>query len=133
MELILADARAFQPDRGHFDCLATLFFLDCFDQADLNRAFPRWLAAVRPGGFFLMVDFQQPAHGWRRLRATVYLNLMHCFFRWQTRLPNRKLVDIDTVLRDQPISPVSINTSSCDLITERLYRVDPVSGANDFP
>lgn len=122
VEFVRQDARQLDLSERSHDALAALFFLDCFQGDELRKLLPQWLSLVRPGGWFLCVDFQYPAAGWKRLRAAVYLQLMHAFFRWQTALPNRTLVDFDSILDRLPITLAADHLSSHGLIRARLYR-----------
>ena len=90
---VCADLLKHCPEPGGFDLLVTAFFVDCFDEPELRRGLPVWLASLRPGGHWLMVDFVEPASGWHRWRARFWLAWMHAFFRFQTGCPNRRLVD----------------------------------------
>jgi ubiquinone/menaquinone biosynthesis C-methylase UbiE len=124
VELVAADARDFRPMAGQYDLLVTAFFLDCFGQQELPGLLRHWLSGVRAGGFLYFVDFCLPRSGWRRYRAASYLAVMHGFFRWQTGLSNRHLVDLDGILREQSVSLVKSIGHNHDLIVSRLYRVD---------
>lgn len=121
---IQKDAREHRPEQRIYDLLITAFFLDCFCEADLDRAVPDWLAGVQPGGSYYCVDFTQPNSGWQGLRARFYLKLMHLFFRWQTGLPNRRLVDLGKVLSRQSITLVASQETNHGLIRSMHFRVD---------
>ncbi len=120
---ICQDARDFRPSGGSYDLLVTAFFLDCFGEQELARLVPQWLAGVRPGGLFYFVDFTQPKSGWQRQRAEIYLTILHWFFRWQTGLSNRRLVNFDAILAGQRIALVASQTRNRELMSSRLYRV----------
>jgi ubiquinone/menaquinone biosynthesis C-methylase UbiE len=124
VELVAADARDFRPTLSQYDLLVTAFFLDCFSSQELPCLLDQWLRGVRAGGLLYFVDFTQPRSGWRRYRAVLYLAIMHRFFRWQTGLPNRRLVDLDAVLNEQPVSLIKSTRHNHELIVSRLYRVD---------
>ncbi|MDA7893855.1 hypothetical protein N9B38_02980, partial [bacterium] len=47
---------------------------------------------------------------------------MHHFFRWQTDLPNRRLVDISRALNQCAIEMLVSQSMNHDLICARLYR-----------
>lgn len=119
------DARDLQEFGQPFDLLVTAFFLDCFNLQDLETYLPQWLHALRPGGHFYFVDFQQPKTGWKRLRGKIYLAAMHQFFRWQTNLPNRTLVDMNRVLSQCDTEILVSQNMNHDLISARLYRTLP--------
>ena len=124
VELVQADARDFRPTSSQYDLLVTAFFLDCFSRQELPCMLDQWLAGVRSGGVLYFVDFTQPHSGWRRYRAAVYLAIMHRFFRWQTGLPNRRLVDLSAILDEQPVSLIKSTSHNHEMVVSRLYRVD---------
>lgn len=119
------DARDLQEFEQPFDLLVSAFFLDCFNLQDLEKHLPQWLNTLRPGGHFYFVDFQEPRAGWKRLRGKFYLATMHQFFRWQTNLPNRNLVDMDRVLNQCEAEILVSKNMNHDLICARLYRTLP--------
>jgi SAM-dependent methyltransferase len=95
----IADARlaAFPP--AGYDLVVTNFFLDCFGPRDLEELIPRLAAALEPGGRWVVGDFRLPARGWPRAAGRAALAAMYAFFRLATRLPARRLVDPDPLLR----------------------------------
>ena len=92
--------RSINLDPKDFDGIVLVFFLDCFRRAELEELLPLWLATVKSGGFVYFVDFIMPEAGWRAVRGRFMLSLMHFFFRWQTGLENRRLVDFTGALQD---------------------------------
>ena len=123
VDLIQADVRSYDVPENHFDLVVAAFFLDCFSDDELAENVPRFVAGLRDDGTFYFVDFVWPSSTWRRRQATAYQWLMHRFFRWQTGLPNRRLVDLETVLATQNL----VLTHSADRIHPmtacRCYRV----------
>lgn len=121
VKFVQADGRDVSKFTGTYDALITAFFLDCFDEEELREHLPKWLEQA-PGGLFYCVEFAEPAHGWRRLRANTYLSLMHWFFRWQTGLKATQLADFDALL-SQHVSLLKSRNRSHGLIQSSLYRV----------
>lgn len=93
VEFLQANACSYLPEANAYDVLITPFFLDCFSRSELERYLPSWLAALRHGGSLYYVDFVVPHEAWQRPWAILLLRAMHLFFRWQTGLQNRRLVD----------------------------------------
>ena len=116
------DARNLTKFANEFDLLVSAFFLDCFTTHDLETHLPHWLNTLRPGGLFYVVDFEEPKAGWKRIRGKIFLTAMHHFFRWQTNLPNRRLVDISRALNQCAIEMLVSQSMNHDLICARLYR-----------
>ena len=125
------DARSLSNCSGKFDLLITAFFLDCLTPRDLEQHLPRWLATVMSGGSFYFVDFRQPDSGWKRVRGRIYLAMMHWFFRWQTDLPNRNLVNLEAVLNRYPLELLASRNMNHDLISSRLFRLSNTESATD--
>ena len=125
------DARTWNGSDRKFDLVVAAFFLDCFTRQELATHLPDWINALRPGGHFYFVDFQEPERGWKRLRGKLYLTLMHQFFRWQTNLPNRRLVNMTEILDQFDLHLLRSENMHHDLICARLYRKLPADRARD--
>jgi len=93
-----ADGRTVALAPLRYDAVLTLFFLDCFTAADVERIVQRVSAALRPNARWLFADFVLPAAGWRRWRGRAWLGLLYTFFRWQTRLEARELPPSEAIL-----------------------------------
>lgn len=76
---------------ARFDCVATHFFLDCFTQAEVAGLVPKIAACLRPGGDWLLSDFQIPRHPPGRWRARVIVSSAYSVFRFLTGLSARRL------------------------------------------
>ena len=92
------DALTWKPPHAAFDLIVTHFFLDCFRPDQLERLIPTIARAARPAAHWLVADFQEAPHGWRRLRSSLILAMMYVFFRVVTRLPARRLTCPDPLL-----------------------------------
>ena len=123
IELIHADVRSINLDPKDFDGIVLVFFLDCFRRAELEDLLPLWLATVKSGGFVYFVDFIMPEAGWRAVRGWFMLSLMHCFFRWQTGLENRRLVDFTELFKTLRLECMVEHVSNHGLIRSAIYRV----------
>lgn len=94
IEWIRADALSFALEPCTFDVIVTPFFLDCFNEEQLQMVLPNWIEGLRQNGRWYYVDFCIPTSGWRRFGAKWLSQIMHWFFRVTTGLPNRNLLDI---------------------------------------
>ncbi|MCS7465234.1 methyltransferase domain-containing protein [Stieleria sp. ICT_E10.1] len=126
VEFVQADARSYDVPENQFDLVVAAYFLDCFTEEELAGCLPRFLAGLRDEGIFYFVDFVWPPPGWRRRQATVYQWLMHRFFRWQTGLPNRRLVDLNAVLAKQSLVLHRSADRIHPMMACRCYRVQTV-------
>jgi ubiquinone/menaquinone biosynthesis C-methylase UbiE len=108
VEFIQAELPAWRPSAGRYDLVATHFFLDCFPHEQLADVIDNLQRAARPGGCWLISDFQIPSGGLRRLRARVIHRLMYGLFRIITKLPASSLT---------PHSPSCGETDLCACAT----------------
>jgi ubiquinone/menaquinone biosynthesis C-methylase UbiE len=99
VEFIHAALPGWKPPAERYDLVATHFFLDCFPHEQLAAVIDRLQGAARPGGCWLISDFQIPSAGLNRLRARVIHRLMYAFFCLVTRLPASALVPPQPFLR----------------------------------
>jgi ubiquinone/menaquinone biosynthesis C-methylase UbiE len=76
-----ADILELSPRHGSYDAVATLFVLDCLDEAEVASVVARLGVALRPGARWLFADFVLPPRGAARLRARAWLGLLYGFFR----------------------------------------------------
>ena len=98
VEFIREDVQQWPLPHGHFDLIATHFFLDCFRPEQLAVLVPRLCGGVRPGGHWLVADFSEPKSGIARIRARIIIRAMYAFFGLITRLPARRLTSPDSLL-----------------------------------
>jgi len=101
---------------GHFDLVATHFFLDCFPPAQLAAVIQEIARAAAEKAHWLVADFRTPPRGPARLRARSILALMYGFFRCATRLPARTLTPPDPFLAAEGFQLRSRQTSEWGLL-----------------
>lgn len=118
------DALSYTPEANAYDVIITPFFLDCFSQAELADRLPIWLSALCGEGAYLHVDFISPESRWQRPRAHLLLWAMHTFFRWQTGLANRRLVDSQAIIKQCGLSKASERISGRGMIAAQIWRFD---------
>ncbi len=100
VEFIQVNALEWLPTRQDYDLIVTHFFLDCFRLDQLETLVPTIASASAgaPSAHWLLADFQEAPHGWRRWRSQAILALMYTFFRLVTRLPASRLTPPDPLL-----------------------------------
>ncbi|MCA9158551.1 MAG: class I SAM-dependent methyltransferase [Planctomycetales bacterium] len=125
VEFIQADACGYKPEVGAYDVVVTPFFLDCFSLAELESHLPRWMEALRVGGTLLYVDFLVPQSPWQRPRAKLLLWAMHLYFRWQTGLANRQLVDTRPLIEQCGMRMEREQIGGGGMLTAQLWRFTP--------
>lgn len=120
-------------DEGQFDLLVTNFFLDCFTEDELEvliRKCARWL---KPGGRWLIADFQQPRGGLARARAAAILWVMYRFFRVVTKLSASQLACPDATLRENGFVLQKRRETEWGLLRSDLWLWPGLELAGDRP
>jgi len=84
------DARTVPLPAAQYDLIVTHFFLDCFDEADLEPLIARMSDAATPQARWLISEFR--GKGW-------LIHALSLFFRVATGLRTRRLVDHHPLLK----------------------------------
>jgi SAM-dependent methyltransferase len=93
-----ADALEWEPPHNEYDLVVTHFFLDCFRRDELAKLVAKLAASATTDARWLLADFREPEHGWRKWRAKAVLALMYGFFRWTTGLSAFRITPPDGFL-----------------------------------
>jgi SAM-dependent methyltransferase len=93
-----ADACSLALGSARYDAVATLFFLDCFEAAQVESIVAKVGASLRPGAKWLFADFVLPPGGAARLRARLWVRLLYAFFRVAAGLKVSRLPPTEEVL-----------------------------------
>lgn len=109
---LCTDARQFDPSPKRFDAIVTLFFLDCFTARDVRSLVAQLTTHLQPNGMWLFADFAIPSSGLARLHATLLVQSLYAFFRWQTAIEAREL----------PPSEQLLGTAGLKRVDERAFR-----------
>ncbi|MCM2371739.1 class I SAM-dependent methyltransferase [Aporhodopirellula aestuarii] len=138
VEFVHGNALGFIPEASAYDIVVMPFFVDCFSRGELIENLPCWLSALRVGGTLYHVDFVSPESDptsetrrlepnraqsrWQRQRANVLLWAMHTFFRWQTGLLNRHLVEVEDLYRRCGLQRKMTRVSGGGMITSEIWQ-----------
>ena len=109
------DALRLEFPQGAYDLVATHFFLDCFNDAELELLSERIVDALCPGGLWLISEFRHPY--W----AGPILSTMYLFFRIATGLRTSRLVDHHPILRRHGFHMLREQTSRAGLLASELW------------
>jgi SAM-dependent methyltransferase len=112
------DARIAGLPTPEYDLIVTHFFLDCFDENDLEPLIARLADAAAPGAQWLISEFR--GNGW--LVRTLYL-----FFRIATGLRTRRLVDHHPLLQGHGFRLVRHEDAWRGRLTSELWVSDAVT------
>jgi ubiquinone/menaquinone biosynthesis C-methylase UbiE len=129
-----ADLLSYCPEAGRFDAVVTLFFLDCFDEAEVASIISRVAPALQPGAPWLFADFTLPESGIARVRARVWLAILYTFFRWETGLRVSSLPPSEVLLVRAGWRRVACRDYQWGLIRSAVFnrhsdRRGPITGA----
>lgn len=82
-----------------YDLIVTHFFLDCFEQEELELVIGKLASAAGPEATWLLADFTIPAGVLAGTHTKLWLRAMYAFFRVTADLETRRLVDPTSTLR----------------------------------
>jgi len=93
INFIHADALSHIYKQDSYDAIVSLFFLDNFTSSQLEGLIPQLVSSLKQDGKWFMADFQQPQKGIMKYLGHGLLWGMYHFFRWQTDISARALVN----------------------------------------
>jgi SAM-dependent methyltransferase len=128
VRFLCADALSFVPEPVAFDAVATLFFLDCFNEAGVESIVARTGAALRPGAPWLFADFVVPPGGMARLRARAWLAVLYAFFRWGAGLRVSRLPPTEEILGRAGWTVSERRDYQWGMVRSAVYRRSPDAG-----
>ncbi len=120
-----ADARRFDPGPRAFDAVVTMFFLDCFTEADVRHMVARLTPRLRPGAVWLFADFAIPPRGLARLHARLIVGSLYAFFRWRTGIEARALPPSERLLDEAGLRCVATSEWRGGLLRSAVYAQRP--------
>ncbi|VTU02466.1 Methyltransferase type 12 OS=Granulicella mallensis (strain ATCC BAA-1857 / DSM 23137 / MP5ACTX8) GN=AciX8_1681 PE=4 SV=1: Methyltransf_18 [Gemmataceae bacterium] len=122
VRFLVADAREHPLRAAEYDLVVTNFFLDCFGPRDLELVISRLVAALAPGGRFVIGDFRVPSGRFAGPAAALALAAMYAAFRLTTRLSAGRLVDPSPMLAGAGLKFVEERTRLHGFLTAQLWR-----------
>lgn len=128
-----ADARTVALAAGSYDAVVTLFFLDCFTEAEVRTLVDRIAASLRAPAQWLFADFCEPPSGWRRWRARAWLALLYAFFRATTRISARRLPPAEEIILAAGFEPRQAATFQMGLLRTVLFTANPAASTGFAP
>lgn len=119
---ILQDAQMVRLN-GSYDLAVTHFFLDCFSTEELERLVPRITAHVRPGGRWIISEFQVPSSGLGRPVATLVIKLLYMTFGLLTGLKTRRLPNYRRVLESNGYIRTAAETGLAGMLVSEMWQL----------
>ena len=95
---VCRDVTKWTSPQREFDLVVSNFFLDCFRADQIEQITAKVSNALTDNASWLIADFCEPRHGWRKWRARFILKAMYGFFRRATDLPAKQLTAPDAIL-----------------------------------
>lgn len=99
-----------------YDLIICPFFLDCFNEMNLNHVLTKIKSMLKPDANLLVTDFKRTRSNSSTLR------LMHFFFRFVANLEAKKLLDINGIVISKGFVLVKEKISHRNQLFSRLYR-----------
>jgi len=119
---VLEDASTV-PLTGTYDVAVTHFFLDCFTTEELERLVPRIAAHIRPGGRWIISEFQIPASGLRRHVARIVVAVLYRAFGILTGLQTRQLPDYRRILERNRFFRTALRTGLAGILVSEVWQL----------
>ncbi|HEX3968323.1 MAG TPA: class I SAM-dependent methyltransferase [Edaphobacter sp.] len=118
-----ADALTFPLDdsESSYDLIVTHFFLDCFNQADLNALITRIAPTLAPNALWLISDFRTPS-GPMHFPAKLIIRSLYLAFRVLTGLRTTHLPDHSAPLTNAGLTRISHRHRLAGLLTTELWQ-----------
>jgi len=134
--LTLARERSQSPARVHFiqanaldlplrgqlyDAFVTNFFLDCLSPDEAASLIDNLAGSLAPGALWLITEFHQPAAGWRRVHARLWISTMYRFFKLSTALKATQIPDYRALLERSGLTRLEHLETRFGLISSELW------------
>lgn len=119
------DATAVSFPQHDYDLVATHFFFDVFSTDELSPLIHRVKQSLRPGGVWLVSEFDLPPSGAPRLLARFWIRVMYLFFRCATGLRNQHLPDWRQQLANAGFRPQAQQSLANGFLVSELWEHVP--------
>ena len=120
-----ADARQWRPSQITYDLIATHFFLDCLQTAEVVDLAARLTPATAPNARWVISEFQTPPTAFGRIVAAPVVTLLYRAFRWLTGLEPQALPDHHTALAQAGWRFEAGHTHLWGLLVSELWQRNP--------
>jgi ubiquinone/menaquinone biosynthesis C-methylase UbiE len=116
------DAMRFTPASGtSYDLVVTHFFLDCFEEAQIDELIAELDPALEPTALWLFSDFRLP-RGVLRLPARMMIRSLYLAFRILTGLRTTRLPRHDVALSKAGFERIDQQTFLAGILTTELWQ-----------
>jgi tRNA (cmo5U34)-methyltransferase len=108
--------------RQRYDILFTHFFLDCFATETVHIIIRQLSETSCQEAIWIVSDFRQAHHGWRKLFTRTCLSAMYLFFRYAAGLRTRQLPDYAPAMKRAGFSLCKEHTTMGGLIASEWWQ-----------
>lgn len=115
----------------HFDLIATHFFLDCLNDAEVERIAHDAALCATPDALWVISEFRVPTHGVMRFPSRLIVRLLYLAFRAITGLRAQQLPAYEAILQRNGWRMQQQQTQLGGLLISELWQrghADPVEG-----
>ncbi len=130
VHLLQADARSFEPS-GSYDAIVAHFFLDCLSNSETQDLIARLSKALRPGGKWIVSEFQIPEAGLMSFAASSIVSALYLAFRVCTGLRVNRLPDHRTALSRSGFRRRELRTEAAGLLISEVWEFNESSASCD--
>ncbi|GAC1425619.1 MAG: hypothetical protein NVSMB62_22850 [Acidobacteriaceae bacterium] len=128
------DAQTVELPRARpYDLIVTHFFLDCFNQTDLDRLCLRLRPHLAPDATWILSDFRIPPAGLLRLPARILVRALYLAFRLLSGLRITHLPDHAAALARIGLKRTTVHRSLGGLLTSELWQLIPPHSSSLSP
>lgn len=124
VEFFSADIRELASAR-RYDLIATHFFLDCFDDDDIQEVVQAIASHAAVNATWLVSEFQIPPRGVARYVGSLVIGSLYAAFRILTGLRAQRLPDYRAALSAGGFACVASVSSCGGLLTSQVWRRRP--------
>lgn len=103
---------------AEYDLIVTHFFLDCLTEADAALLIDKLSRAAKPGSYWIVSEFREPA-----MWARVIVDALYLFFRITTGLRTRRLIDHHVLLKRKGFVLIREQTARAGLLASELWTM----------
>lgn len=121
LDLRHGDALCSIPER-RFDVVVTHFFLDCFEQGEVERLVERVRVGLDPGALWVVSEFRVP-DGAMRLPARLLIGSLYAAFGVLTGLKTRALPDYAGVMEGAGLVRIEVRRYLGGLLAAELWEL----------
>jgi ubiquinone/menaquinone biosynthesis C-methylase UbiE len=116
------DALDAPAGNASYDLIITNFFLDCFSPESAAALIAKWSAVLKPGGLWLVGEFNEPDCGFRRFHARLWHRVMYWFFQLTTGLEVSRLPPYAALLHAADFTLVKQSEMRFGLMISQVWR-----------